>query len=120
MSYADPQTITIDGVTSSLPRVSVGDNKSAYQSADGNVTLSASSTYGKRKRRVLRVDHKKIIADPLTSSLNQEVGMSVYLVFDIENFGYSNAEAKLVFDGFNTQLHASSDALITKLLGGES
>jgi hypothetical protein len=98
----------------------VGENKSSYKSSDGLITLSAASTYGKRTRRVLRVDHSKYVVDPLISTLNQKVGMSCYLVFDIENIGYSNTDVKYVFDGFNTQLHASSDALITKLLGGES
>jgi hypothetical protein len=120
MSFADPQSITISAVTTSLPRVSVGDNKSKYQSADGLIALTGSSIYGNRTRRVLRVDHSKWITSPFTSTTNQEVGMSVYTVFDIPSLGYTPADCKAVFDGFNTAIHASSDALITKLLGGES
>jgi hypothetical protein len=46
--------------------------------------------------------------------------MSVYTVFDLPPVGYTNTEAKAVYDGYKAFLAASSDAAITKLLGGES
>jgi hypothetical protein len=46
--------------------------------------------------------------------------MSNYIVFDIPVAGYTNAEALAVYAGFKAAYIASSDALITKLLGGES
>jgi hypothetical protein len=46
--------------------------------------------------------------------------MSNYIVFDLPIVGYTNAEALAVYTGFKTQFSASSDLLITKLLGGES
>jgi hypothetical protein len=69
---------------------------------------------------VLRVDHKKVSADVFLPATNVAKSMSCYLVFDLPADGYTNAEAKAIFDGFRTQFGASSDALITKLLGGES
>lgn len=120
MSFADPLSITVDGVTSSLPRVAVGDNKSSYQSSDGNVKLLASHAYGRRTRRTLRVDHSKISADPFRPDQNVRQSMSFYIVFDTPVAGYTNAEALAVYTGFKTAMTASSDALIAKLLGGES
>jgi hypothetical protein len=120
MSFADPQSITISGVTTSLPRISVGNNESEYSSSDGLIDLKASSAYGRRTRRVLRVDHTKITADPFIPAQNTEVSMSNYIVFDLPVVGYTNAEALAVYTGFKTQFTASSDLLITKLLGGES
>lgn len=120
MSFADPQTITIDGVTTSLPRVSVGNRSSDYQSADGNITLRASSAIGNRIRRVLRVDHSKVSADPYLPDVNVKRSMSCYLVFDVPPTGYSNAELLEIYQGFIAQAQASSDAIIVKLLGGES
>lgn len=121
MSYADPQTVTISGTAISLPRVSSGDGSSKYLSADGRVQMIASSQYNKRTRRTLRLDHSKIAADPFTADQTL-YGMSVYLVFDIPNngVGYSAADALAVYSGFKGQFTASSDLLITKLLGGES
>lgn len=120
MSFADPQTVTISAVTTSLPRVSVGVNGSEYTSADGLIKMSAQSSYGRRTRRVLRLDHSKITADPFIPSNNTKVSMSNYIVFDVPVVGYTNAEALAVYAGFKTAFTASSDLLITKLLGGES
>jgi hypothetical protein len=120
MAFTDPQSITISAATIPLPRTSVGQGTSAYTSADGLVTLSASSAYGRRTRRVLRVDHGKITSDPFISTQNVKVGMSNYLVFDLPPAGYTNTEALAVYTGFKALFTASSDALITKLLGGES
>lgn len=120
MALADPQSITISAVTTPLPRTSTGQNESTYTSADGLIDLSASSAYGRRTRRVLRVDHSKITSDPFIPAQNVKVSMSNYIVFDIPLAGYTNAEALAVYAGFKTQFTASSDLLITKLLAGES
>jgi len=120
VSFADPQTVTIDGVTTSLPRVSVGNGSSDYRSADGNITLKASSSYGNRTRRVVRIDHKKVSENEFLPDQNVTRSMSCYLVFDLPPVGYSNDEAMDIYTGFKTQLSASSDAIVTKLLGGES
>jgi hypothetical protein len=120
MSFTDPQTVTISAVTTPLPRVSVGDDRSEYQSSDGLIVLSASHDYGKRTRRVLRIDTSKVTSDPFRPSENVKVSMSNYMVFDLPPAGYTAAEALAVYTGFKTQFTASSDALIVKLLGGES
>lgn len=120
MAFTDPQSITISGSTVSLPRVSTGTGTSSYQSADGLITLSAASTYGRRTRRVLRVDHSKLTADPFIPTQNTKVSMSNYIVFDLPPAGYTNAEALAVYNGFNTLYTAATSALVSKLLGGES
>jgi hypothetical protein len=120
MSFADPQTVTISAATTSLPRTSVADDKSEYTSGDGLIQLLASHDYGKRIRRMVRLDTSKLPSDPFRPSENVKVGMSVYTVFDLPPAGYTAAEAQAVWLGFNTQLTASSNLLITKLLGGES
>lgn len=120
MSFTDPLSITISGVTTPLPRVSVGDDKSEYQSGDGLFTLSASHDYAKRTRRVLRIDTAKLTADPFKPAENVKVSMSNYIVFDVPPAGYTPAEALAVYVGFKTLYSATSDAMIVKLLGGES
>lgn len=120
MAFTDPQSVTISGTAISLPRVSNRVNGSTYQSADGLVVVSADNAYGRRNRRVLRIDHSKITADPFIPSQNSKVSMSNYIVFDVPPAGYTNAEALAVYAGFKAMFTASSDALITKLLGGES
>jgi len=120
MALADPQTVTISGTTTSLPRVSVDETESEYLSSDGLIKLLASHTYGKRTRRLVRIDHAKLAADVFKPTENVKVGMAVYTVFDLPPAGYTGAEALAVWTGFNTQLTAASNAVVTKILGGES
>ncbi|DAD52166.1 coat protein [ssRNA phage Gerhypos.2_5] len=120
MAFSDPQSVTISGTAISLPRTSVGKGESSYSSSDGLVTLSASHAYGRRTRRVLRLDHAKLTADPFIPAQNTKVSMSNYIVFDVPVAGYTNTEALAVYAGFKAAFTATSDALITKLLGGES
>jgi hypothetical protein len=121
MSLADPQTVTISAATTPLPRTSVDKDESEYTSGDGLIKLSASHSYGKRTRRLIRIDHAKMAPDPFRPTENVQVGIAVYTVFDLPSKGgYTAAEVLAVFAGFNTQLTASSNAVVTKLLGGES
>lgn len=120
MSFADPQTITISGVATSLPRVITAGDETTYQSADGLIQMLASHDSGKRNRHLLRVNHSKITADPYIPAENVKVSSSCYLVFDVPIVGYTSAELLAIYTGFKTQFSAASDALITKLLAGES
>jgi hypothetical protein len=120
MAFADPQSVTINGSANSLPRVSSGENKGTFKKDDGTVALSVSHQYGKRTRRVVRLDHSKIAADPLMASVNVRLSSSVYLVVDTPETGYTVAEAKQIADGLIAYLSASSGARLTQLLGGEN
>jgi hypothetical protein len=120
MSFTDPLSVTISGSAISLPRISVGGDASEYSSGDGLTKVSASHNYGKRTRRLLRIDTKKLTADPFRPAENVEVSMSNYIVFDLPPAGYSAVEALAVYAGFKGLFTATSDAMIVKLLGGES
>jgi hypothetical protein len=122
MSFSDPLSVTIPPASAvSLPRISVGDDQSEYQSGDGLIRVEASHQYkGDRNRRMFRLDTSKITADPFRPSENRQVSMSVYVVFDVPDVGYSAAEQLNSWIGLNTLLTASSHANVTKLLGGES
>jgi hypothetical protein len=120
MAYADPQTVTINSVANALPRVGSGVNVGSFSKDDGTVKLGISHAYGKRNRRVARVDHSKIAPDPLISSTNIKYSMSAYLVVDVPVTGYTIAEQKQIIDALTAWLSASSGANTTKLLGGEN
>jgi hypothetical protein len=120
MAFTDPISLTINAVALTLPKVSTEGNDTVYQTSDGLVVVSASHTYAKRNRHLLRIDHSKLTADPFIPTENVKVGMSNYLVFDVPTAGYTATEALQVYQGFKSWFTASSDAIITKLLGGES
>jgi len=120
MAFSDPLSITISGTTIPLPRISVMEDESIYQSADSLVQVLASHDSGKRLRHLLRVNHSKLAPDPFRPTENVKVSMSNYIVFDVPVAGYTATEQLAVYTGFKTLYTATSDALITRLLGGES
>jgi hypothetical protein len=120
MAFADPQSVTINAVAQSLPRVSSEKNSGGFRKDDTTVALSVSHSYAKRTRRVIRLDHKKIAADPLLAGTNTSYNAAVYLVVDLPQVGYTVAEAKQLVDALTAYLTASSGARATQLLGGEN
>jgi hypothetical protein len=124
VSFADPQSITLAAPLPvgavSLPRVSTEKNSSTYASADRMQTLTASSQYGNRNRRLLRLEYSKVSADVFQPDINVQRKMACYLVLDTPVVGFTNAEIQAVWTAFKGNVTASSDAAITKLIGGES
>lgn len=128
--FADPQSIVVGptvtastsgGTTVSLPRTGSSTDSGAFKSSDGNVGVVISHRAGKgRVRHSFRVNHRKVAADPFTTSVNAEYSMSAILTIDHPSVGYTIAEAKAVVDGFIAFMAVSSGAKVTQLLGGES
>lgn len=119
MALADPQSLTISGTASSLPRTSSGVTSGAFNTPDGTVALSVSHIVGKRARRTVRLTHSKIAADPLTAA-NTKYSMTAYIVFDVPAVGYSVAEAQAVIAGLTKWLTDTSGSNVAKVLGGEN
>lgn len=120
MAFADPQSVTINAIANTLARTSNGQNSGVFTKDDGSVRLSVSHAYNKRTRRVVRLDHKKVAADPLQPSTNALYTMNCYMVIDTPESGYTVAEQKQIVDGLTAYLTASSGARVTQLLGGEN
>lgn len=117
---ADPQSVTVSGVTTSLPRVRVNNNEATYSDPESTLQLRARHQIGRRTRREIRLDLKKVSADVFLPSQNVQQSMSVIVVFDMPAAGYTAAEALAAYAGLNTQLTASSNAVLTAFLGGQS
>jgi len=120
MSYTDPQSVTINTVATSLPRVSSGVNSGGFATSDGTVRLDVSNSYGKRTRRTIGLTQSKISADPLVPSSNVRNTMRCYVVVDTPVNGFTVTEQKYLVDALSAYLAASSGARVTQLLGGEN
>lgn len=114
---ADPQSVTINAVATSLPRTQMGPTQNVYTSADGNTTMTTKqNTTAKRFRREVRLSQQKIAADPI-SAVNATAGVSVYLVVDEPRNGvYTDAEIKYLVDALKAWLTSANQ---DKVLGGE-
>jgi hypothetical protein len=121
MAFTDPQKVKFDGSTeTTVPRVNSGNFSSEYLSADGLAKLKISTTNGRRKRHVARLDLSKITTDPFDTDQNVEVSTSAYLVVDRPLAGFTNTELKKLVEGLVGFLSASTYSATEKLLGSES
>ncbi len=120
MSFADPQSVTINAVAIPMPRTSSGVNTGTFTAADGNTQLVVQHAYGKRIRRAIKQTSSKVAPDPLIVTTNVKSSASVSLVVDMPPAGFTNTELKQQIDGFIAMLSASSGAKISQLLGGEN
>ena len=120
---SDPQKFKeVAGTEVTAPRVVTGDFKSVYSTSDGlnKLTLSTTETSNNRKRHLVRIDVEKLATNIYEESKKQSVSMSIYLVVDRPENGYSVAEAKKLVEGLVGLLSATSYQLVEKVLGGES
>jgi len=118
MAFADPQSITVDSVPHSMPRISDEATKSIYLSADGAWQLTISHQLsGNRIRHMARIDQTTVASDPLTSA-NVEATAGIYLVIDEPKAPYfEDASLIDVVTGFTSWLATSG--YVGKILGQE-
>ncbi len=113
---ADPQSVTINAVATSLPKTVNGTTQNVYTSADGNTAMTTKqNTTATRFRREVRLSQKKVAADPI-SGVNKELGVSVYLVIDEPRAGFSDTEIGYLIDALKAW---STSTNYNKVLGGE-
>jgi len=113
---ADPQSVTINAVATSLPKVVNGPNQNVYTSADGVTSLTTKQNItSARFRREVRLSQHKVAADPI-SGLNKDLGLSVYLVVDEPKSGFSDTEIGYLIDALKAWLTSTN---YNKVLGGE-
>lgn len=118
MALADPQSVTINAVATSLPRIGSTLNSSGYSSSDGAVKLSVAHAVGKtRTRSTVRIDFTKTVPNPLVPSTNIVQGASAYTVIDRPNGGLTAAEVKDIVLGLTGFL---TSATTLRVIGGES
>lgn len=115
--FTDPQSVTINAVPHSMPRISSDGTKALYSEADETLKMTISHQQAKdRTRHMVRLDQRVVAADPLTS-VNEYKSCGVYLVIDEPEFGFSDAEIDYIVQGFKTWL---STANVLKVCGSES
>jgi hypothetical protein len=123
MALTDPQKFKeVAGTEVTAPRVSSGDFKSVYETSDGlnMLTVSTSTSNSNRKRHLVRIDTSKLATNPYEETKKQSISMSVYLVIDRPEAGYTVSECKKLVEGLVGLLSASTYALTEKVIGGEN
>lgn len=117
MAFADPQSVTIATVGTSLPNAGRAMDASAYQSDDGEVRLTISQSSSRRSRTTAKLQKSEVVADPLVPSTNQNVSYSAHIVIDRPKNGVSLADVGAIADAL---VLWATPANIVKMLGGQT
>lgn len=117
MALADPQSVTISGTATPLPRTGLSLDQGDFTSADGQVSLVVLHSSTKRTRHTVKLQKSSIVSDPLVPSQNQNVSFSAHIVIDMPKNGVSASDAVALA---NALVAWSTAANITKVVGGES
>lgn len=113
----DPQSVTVNAVAQSMPRVSSTGLTSEYVKDDETFRLRISHTKSaKRIRTMARIDQRAIVADPLTA-VNDYETLAFYFVIDRPEVGFSVTQVDQLVQGFKTWL---STGQVTALYGQQS
>lgn len=118
--FADPQSVTIATVAKPMPRVSSGDLNGQFRASDGAYVLSIKHNQGRKDRSVVRLDSKKLGANPLDPTKNLPYVASIYAVLEAPagGQGFTSTELEDLVKGFAA--YVSVAANVTKFVGKES
>lgn len=117
MALADPQSVTITGVATPLPRTGLTLDEGLFTDATGQVSLSVKHSSTRRTRHTIRLSKMAIVSDPLVPSVNQNVSYGAHLVLDLPKNGVSLADAVALGNALVAWCTAGN---LTKVTGGES
>jgi len=118
MAFTDPQSVTVNSVAQSMPRIKSDGTKTIYQKSDRSFTLTISHIDSKdgRVRSMARIDQLAVVTNPLDSTNDYDT-LSAYLVIDRPGFGFSLAQVQQLVAGLQAYLDSTA---VGKLYGHES
>lgn len=116
--FIDPQTITVNAVGQTMPRIETNGQKSVYQKADQTFTLTIShqNNGSNRVRSLAKFEERAIVPDPLTS-VNDYENASIQIVIDRPLAGFSQTRIDQLVAGVKAWL---TSTVVGQLYGRES
>jgi len=116
--FSDPQSVTVNAVAQSMPRVSTNGLSTQYSKADGTFQLKISHQElpGGRIKSMARIDQKAIVTNPLDSTNDYDT-LSFWVVIDRPGYGFTSTQTDQLVTGFKTWLDSTA---VGKLFGKES
>jgi len=117
--FSDPQSVTVNSVAVSLPKISAGNMLGTYATPDGTYTLTISHANNKRERSMIRLDARKVSPSSIDPTKNQPFSASVYVVNDspLNKQGFAQVDQENLLKALAAYL---TPANITKFVGMES
>jgi hypothetical protein len=116
---SDPQSVTISGTASSLPKLEQRADTSVYSNVADGVDLFVTQKVAKdgRRRATASLQKSVIVTDPITGLKSKiPYSISVGISYPV---GIAAADVVALYTAETTALGASSNALLTKIVNGE-
>lgn len=121
MALSDPITLTAGSITS-FDRTGIGPHSSEYLErgeTGESAKLTFSHQYGKRVRRVARLDYSLYVPDVILPDNNSLSSQSIYIVSDEPGNGVMGAVPKDLYTALHGYLSASTYAQFDKWISGQ-
>lgn len=116
LAYSDPQSVTVSGSATSLPRTGSSADSGTFGSADQKFKLLIRHSGGKRRQHVARLEFVDIVNNPLVPSQTMPVSAAVTFTVNRPLTGIDAAQAQAIAKGLTAWL---TDANVGKLIGQE-
>lgn len=116
--FSDPQSVTVNAVAKSLPRISSGDRKGVFRHSTGEFVLTISHDEKSRSRRTVRLTQEKVAADPFQTDVNRTYTQHAYIVIDAPKVGFTPTEVEYLTDALTAYL--AGGTIATQVIAGES
>lgn len=122
MAFPDPVSVTIGVDALALNRLPSGTTEGKFRDVAQKVTLGITPgvTAGNRRRNAARMETTKITTDPLVSTTNVVAKGAVTIAFNVPQNGFTSTEIVDQVKALYVSLTANSNALLLKLINGES
>lgn len=122
MAFPDPVAVTIGVAPFALNRLPSGSTEGVFRDVDQKITLGITPgvTAGNRRRNAARMEVTKITTDPLVSTTNVVVKGAVTIAFNVPQNGFTSTEIVDQVKALYASLTANTNALLLKLINGES
>lgn len=117
----DPQSVTISGTATSLPRLEERSETNVYTNRDAGVDLYVTQKVDKKTgimRSTTSLTKTVVITDPVTG-LKSRSPYAISVSSLTPPTGVVVADVEALYDALTTALEASTKALLKKILGGE-
>lgn len=118
---ADPQSITVNAVAKSMPRIQQDGSHAFYQMSDQTFSLdvrhnSLRKDGKERVKSLVSFTQRAVVPDPLTA-VNDFETVTVSVLLDRPVAGFTSTQVDQMVAGFKTWLDTT---MVTKLFGRES
>jgi len=118
MAFTDPQSVTVNSVAKSMPKIKSDGTSTDYRSADGLFFMTVSHQLSRgRIRSLVKITQRAIVPDPLTS-VNDYETLIVQMVIDRPEVGFDATTIGYLVTGITAWINTAG--VVGKLYGQES